>query len=431
MSLGVQPVHSPNDEDAARSNIGWAGREREQPAAWATEGAYVEPGSASLGGGQWTGSTRAGAGEGTSTSAPCGPLARRQPAAAVKELSVGERARCAAVATVGSPGLRFREGALDGDTGNFDKAALQGGPRSQNESVPGLEAIQTNRGCNVGPGLAGRLFDKLAPALERGRCGTAATGLTAVPRLQDWRTRYRRAMLEGPDGPSSIEQSGRSIGAASGCDWLPGPHGLGGLLAQPFPLPWQQLVELRIGNVRDAIENIRKPALRVNAVERRCFEETEYERCSICALVRPGEHPALSTHSHAPHTSLGRVVRHTDPAIIQVACEPLPANEHIVHRLQDVGRTREHLTLLDHPSMQLFDQRFALFLSHRSSLLSRHANNVALDPEEHVDTFDRLQRDRRDWLGITFLLADFERSFLNVCQFEESSPRMGLMQSST
>jgi len=95
-------------------------------------------------------------------------------------------------------------------------------------------------------------------------------------------------MLEGPDGPSSIEQSGQSIGAASGCDWLPGPHGIGSSLTRPFPVPWQQLVETRLGNVRDAIKNIREPALRVSAVERRCFEETKYERGSIRSTLRAG-----------------------------------------------------------------------------------------------------------------------------------------------
>jgi len=97
-------------------NIGWAGRGRGQPAARATECAYAGPGSTSLCGGQWTMDTMDGEHE-----SPCrrghlhlasmGTLAGGYSGAAVmagvEELTVGVRARCAAGAAVGSPGLSF------------------------------------------------------------------------------------------------------------------------------------------------------------------------------------------------------------------------------------------------------------------------------------------------------------------------------------
>jgi hypothetical protein len=66
--------------------------------------------------------------------------------------------------------------------------------------------------------------------------------------------------------------------------------------------------------------------------------------------------------------------------------------------------------LLAQPPLQFDDKRPAALIAHAHALLWRHAIGLALDGEQYIDAFDRLDCDRR---------------LVDLCQIEEFAPRMG------
>ena len=94
--------------------------------------------------------------------------------------------------------------------------------------------------------------------------------------------------------------------------------------------------------------------------------------------------------------ALGGIVGDADPPIQKEACECLPALEHVVHGLGDVGMARELGALLAHPGLELGDQRSTLGLALCEPLIGVEAVDRTLDIEQHVDAPDGLERDGRD-----------------------------------
>lgn len=121
------------------------------------------------------------------------------------------------------------------------------------------------------------------------------------------------------------------------------------------------------------------------------------------------------------HVPFLRHVGQADSAVIDEAGKVVPAREHVVGRLEDIGGAREGIALVEQPPVHVIEERLALFLPHGTPLVSAAAVDGALDVEERVDALDRLQRRRGDRFAIPLALAGI---FLDVGQFEESPARM-------
>ncbi|MBB4264383.1 hypothetical protein GGD64_008459, partial [Bradyrhizobium sp. CIR3A] len=105
-----------------------------------------------------------------------------------------------------------------------------------------------------------------------------------------------------------------------------------------------------------------------------------------------------------------------DPAVVEEAGEVVPAPEHVVHRLQDLGGARQGLPLAEQPVVQVVEKRLALFLAHGAPAVGTAAVDGALGLEQGVKTPDRFQRDRGD----RFAFLSVPGGFLDVSQFEEA-----------
>src|SRR5262245_1465000 len=66
--------------------------------------------------------------------------------------------------------------------------------------------------------------------------------------------------------------------------------------------------------------------------------------------------------------------------------------------------------LLAQPPLQFDDKRPAALIAHADAHLWRHAVDLALDGEQHIDAFDCL---------------DCDRCLVDLCQIKEFAPRMG------
>src|SRR5207302_4108628 len=107
---------------------------------------------------------------------------------------------------------------------------------------------------------------------------------------------------------------------------------------------------------------------------------------------------------------LGTIVGQADPAIVEEAGEVVPAPEHVVDRLQDLGRAREGFALTQQPGVHVLEKRLALFLAHGAPLVGAAAVDGALDREQRIEASDRLQRDRRDRFALLTFPSIFSMS---------------------
>lgn len=83
--------------------------------------------------------------------------------------------------------------------------------------------------------------------------------------------------------------------------------------------------------------------------------------------------------------SVSRVVGQTNATLVDELGEAVPALQHLINRLENVGRARELVALLTQPDFQLEEQRQAS--AHKQSLLSTQGVDLTLDVEGRVDTF--------------------------------------------
>src|SRR6188472_2457275 len=101
--------------------------------------------------------------------------------------------------------------------------------------------------------------------------------------------------------------------------------------------------------VGDALEDVGEPSLRVEVVELGGADQRVHGRGTSAAPVRAAEQPRLSAQGDTAQRAFGRVVRETDPPVVEKAGERRPALEHVVHRLGDFDMTREAWSLAAQP----------------------------------------------------------------------------------
>jgi hypothetical protein len=198
---------------------------------------------------------------------------------------------------------------------------------------------------------------------------------------------------------------------------------IGGLvgLAQELPFPGQQFVQTRCGKIGNTGEDVGEPRLGIDVVEATGRDHRQHDGRTVGATLAAGEGPIAPSQGDASQCALGAIVGHADPAIVEEAGEVVPAPEHVVDRLQDLGGSREGFALAQQPGMHVFEKRPALFLAYGAPLIGVVAINGALDLEQRIEASDRLQRDRRDRL----CLLAFPSILRDVSQLEEAPPRMG------
>ena len=83
------------------------------------------------------------------------------------------------------------------------------------------------------------------------------------------------------------------------------------------------------------------------------------------------------------------------PPVIEEAGERAPAFETVVDGLACLAVFGDPGALLAQPPPQFDDKRPAALIAHAHALLWRHAIDLALNGEQHIDAFDCLDGDRR------------------------------------
>src|SRR5215510_13984473 len=105
----------------------------------------------------------------------------------------------------------------------------------------------------------------------------------------------------------------------------------------------------------DAGEHSGKPSLRIDVVHFRRDDEAVHGGGAISAAIGAGEEPRLPSECDTAQAALGGIVRKTDAAVIEEACEGGPALEHVIHGLGEIAAARELRALGTHASFQLVD----------------------------------------------------------------------------
>ena len=180
-------------------------------------------------------------------------------------------------------------------------------------------------------------------------------------------------------------------------------------------------MQTRCGKIGNTGEDVGEPCLGIDVVEATGRDHRQHDGGTVGAALTAGEGPIAPSQGDASQCALGAIVGQADPAIVEEAGEVVPAPEHVVDRLQDLGGAREGFALAQQPGVHVIEEWFALFLAHGAPLVGAAAIDGALDLEQRIDASDRLQRDRRD----RFALLAFPGVFLDVSQLEEAPPRVG------
>lgn len=159
-------------------------------------------------------------------------------------------------------------------------------------------------------------------------------------------------------------------------------------LAQPFPFPREQLVQAGGGQIGNAREGVGKPGLWVDLVEAACGDHGQHDGSPVGPTLGTCEGPVPAPESDTAQRSFRGVVRETNPSVLEEEGKTLPALEHVIDRLDDLGGSAERGALLRQPLAHVIEQRLALLLAHSQSLLCAQAVDLALDFEQRVIPFD-------------------------------------------
>ena len=111
-------------------------------------------------------------------------------------------------------------------------------------------------------------------------------------------------------------------------------------LAQELPFPGQQLVQTRCGKIGDTGEDVGEPGFGIDVVQATGRDHRQHDGGAVSATQTAGEGPVAPSQGDAAQRSFGGVVAEADPAIVEEAGEVVPAPEHVIHRLQDLGGAR-------------------------------------------------------------------------------------------
>lgn len=194
--------------------------------------------------------------------------------------------------------------------------------------------------------------------------------------------------------------------------------------SRPFvclPLPRQQFVQAGDGKIGDAGEHIGEPRFWVDVVEAASRYDGEHDGGSLGPTLGTGEGPVSTPECNSSQRALGRIVRETNPAIFQETGKTIPAFQHVIDRLDHLGRFAERGALPFQPRVHVVEQRLALFLPRGQPFCGAQSIDLALDLKQRVVPLDGLQGDRRDRLALAFAVAGI---FLDIGQFKEFAPRM-------
>ena len=148
------------------------------------------------------------------------------------------------------------------------------------------------------------------------------------------------------------------------------------------------------GVIVDAGERIGEPGLRIDVVELRGLDQRGHGRRPVGTTFGAGEEPRLSAKCKSPKSTLGRIIRQADPAVVDKAGEPVPAPQHVVDRLDHRGRARHSGSFITQPRFQSGQKRSALLPAYAQTFFGAQAVDVALDIEQRVNALDRFQRNR-------------------------------------
>ena len=103
------------------------------------------------------------------------------------------------------------------------------------------------------------------------------------------------------------------------------------------PVPRQQVIDPVDGVIGDARQHVGEPGSRIDIVELCGLNQRVHEGSPLAATLRAGEEPGASSQSDTAQGALGGIVGKADAAVGKEAGERLPAREHVVHGLGDVG----------------------------------------------------------------------------------------------
>jgi len=148
--------------------------------------------------------------------------------------------------------------------------------------------------------------------------------------------------------------------------------------------------------IGDTGEDVGQPGFGIDVVQATSRDHRQHDGGAVGAALAAGECPVAPAQGDAAQRSFGGVVAEADPAIVEEAGEVVPAPEHVVHWLQDLGGARQGFALAEQPGVHVVEKRLALLLAHGAPLVGTAAVDGALDLEQGVKTPDRLQRDRGD-----------------------------------
>ena len=173
--------------------------------------------------------------------------------------------------------------------------------------------------------------------------------------------------------------------------------------------------------IGDAGEHIGEPRLWVDVVETAGRDNREHDGGTIGPTLGAGEGPVSTPECNSSQSPLGRIVRETNPAIVEKTRKTIPSLQHVIDRLDHLGRFAERGALPFQPLVHVIEQRLALFLPRGQSFCGAQSIDLAFDLKQRIVPLDGFQGDRRDRLAFAFAVAG---TFLDVGQLKEFAPRV-------
>jgi hypothetical protein len=104
---------------------------------------------------------------------------------------------------------------------------------------------------------------------------------------------------------------------------------------------------------------------------------------AVGAALGTGEGPVSTPECNSSQRALGGIVRETNPAIFQETGKTIPAFQHVIDRLDDLGRFAERGALPFQPLVHVIEQRLALFMPRGQSFFGAQSIDLAFDRERH------------------------------------------------
>ena len=101
-------------------------------------------------------------------------------------------------------------------------------------------------------------------------------------------------------------------------------------------VPRQQLVDLALGMVGDAVDGVAQPGFGIDLVELGGFDEAVDRGGAVAALVGAGEQPVLAADGDAAQRAFGGVVVDLEPPVVDVTRECRPARKRIADSNREV-----------------------------------------------------------------------------------------------